>query len=520
MDLDDLLFLFARLLKEDEEARAAIAGRYQYIMVDEFQDTNLVQAEIVRLLARDHQNIMAVGDEAQSIYSFRGASFRNIMDFPKNFPGTQIIRLEENYRSTQPILDLTNFIISQAREKYDKKLFTRRQGKARPRIIPVATEAEQSLFVCARIRELMTAGIDLSRIAVLFRAARYSFNLEVELLRNNIDFVKYGGRKFLEKAHIRDLLAILRVLVNPSDGVSLTRVLLQLEGVGPRRAAEITAWVGGQRRLLTILEEYPGSAQIKARLAPLASLFSEVAAKVVSLKERIDRVWAFYQPIMVGRFDDYPERSNDINEFLRLAETYTNLNKLLADMALEPPDATGPGRNTSDRNQRLVLSTVHSAKGLEWHTVFVIWASNGRFPAIYASRAPDELEEERRLMYVAATRAEQNLYFIYPPDMDNFERSGLPLSRPGVSRFLADVPVNLIETGIEVSQTRKIKPGPLPEPPALPPADGFAPRDLVVHRSFGLGRVIRQMPDRKIRVDFDHFGPKTLHLDYAGLKKV
>jgi len=520
LDLDDLLFLFARLLREDEEVRSAIAGSYQYIMVDEFQDTNLVQAEIVRLLGQDHGNVMAVGDEAQSIYSFRGASFRNIMDFPNNFPGTRIIRLEENYRSTQPILDLTNYIISQAREKYDKKLFTRREDGRKPRLVPVASEAEQSLFICAKVRELMASGVDLPRIAVLFRAARYSFNLEVELLKHNIDFVKYGGRRFLEKAHIRDLLAILRVLANPGDGMSLTRTLLQLEGVGPKRASEIAVWIGGQRDRLMNLTEYPGSAKIQGSLTPLAGLFAATAGRGVSLKERIDKTWDFYRPIMENKFDDYPDRAYDIQEFLRLAEEYQSMSKLLADMALEPPDAAHSGSGPAGRGSRLVLSTVHSAKGLEWHTVFIIWASYGRFPAVYARRAPDDLEEERRLMYVAATRAEENLYFIYPPDTDSYTSPDFNLTRPGVSRFLADVPADLFSSGPERSGSVKVRTAPRPEPPAPPPAGGFSPNDRVVHRSFGLGRVIRQMSDRKVRVDFDHFGLKTLHLDYAGLKKV
>ena len=517
LDLDDLLLRFAELLRKDPEAREKIASRYQYIMVDEFQDTNLIQAEIVHLLGMDHQNVMVVGDEAQSIYSFRGASFRNIMEFPKRFLNVKIIRLEENYRSTQPILDLTNHIISRAAEKYEKKLFTRRKGGELPRIILLSTEKEQSFFICQKVRELVDSGVRPDEIAVLFRASRHSFGLEVELMRHEIDFVKYGGRRFLEKAHIKDLLAFLRTVNTPSDRVSLTRVLLQLEGIGAVSSAKIADWVGGKREQLLKLSEYPGTARVRKSLALLSSLFNQIGVKGVSLQERVSRTWEFYQPIMENKFpDDFPERIYDIEEFLRLSDGYRSLTRLLADMALEPPDAILSRPGADRAGERLVLSTVHSAKGLEWHTVFIIWATESRFPPPYGSRTPEELEEERRLMYVGATRARENLYFLCPLEA---ETGGAGLFRSGLSPFINDIPPELAVIGPKERETIPVKTN-SPGPPVPPPPGGFALNDRVEHRVFGLGRVVRLISAEKIQVDFDHFGIKTLLVDYAGLKHI
>ncbi|MBW2323352.1 MAG: ATP-dependent helicase, partial [Deltaproteobacteria bacterium] len=506
-DLDDLLLRSYELLNKDPEAREKIASRYQYIMIDEFQDTNLIQAEIVHLLGRDHKNVMAVGDEAQSIYSFRGANFKNIMEFPKRFPGTKIIKLEENYRSRQPILSLTNHIISRALEKYEKKLYTRRAGGDIPRIIPLSTEKQQSLFVCNKVRELVDSGVEPNRIAVLFRASRHSFGLEVELLRHDIDFVKYGGRRFLEKAHIKDLLALLRVVNTPSDRVSLARVLLQLDGIGSKTGAKIVDWVEGKRARLVKLAEYPGTARVQKSLAGLGALLNVIGARGFDLQERISQAWNFYRPVMENKFsDDYPDRIYDVEEFLRLAEGYRSLTRLLADMALEPPDASVSRSGSEHAGHRLVLSTIHSAKGLEWHTVFILWATEGRFPPPYARRTPEEVEEERRLMYVAATRAKENLFFLCPMEADS---EGSEFFSLRLSPFIADIPPGLAAMGPEREEikSREIN---FRGPPAVPPPGGFTLNDRVEHRVFGLGRVTRFISEDKIQVAFDHFGIKTL----------
>ena len=519
MDFDDLLLIFERLLSENEEARVAISGRYRYVMVDEYQDTNPVQARIIGHLG-GHGNVMVVGDDAQAIYSFRGASFRNIMDFPQSFPGTRVVRLEENYRSRQSILDLTNQIMARARERFDKRLFSQRHGGGRPVLKVTSTAKEQSRFISRKITDYLAEGVRLEEMAVLFRAASHSFDLEVELLRREIDFVKYGGRRFLESAHIKDLLSLLRVMANPGDVMSLTRVLLLMEGVGPKTSGRIVNWVGGSREKLPALPESGGGPKVQKALAPLAALFAKAAAKGVGLEERVDRAWEFYRPLMEAKFDDHPKRLVDVNEFLRLAGEYNSLVRFLADMALEPPNSSSPRPGGPDSGGRLTLSTVHSAKGLEWKVVFIIWAVEGRFPAMFAQNRPEELEEERRLMYVAATRAEDDLYFICPMESDGY--GGLP---PRVSRFLSDVPPDLLAQ--EKDEPEGFRFGRPPDddapsrlwPTGPPVVDGFGPGDRVSHPVFGLGRVVRLMDHSKIRVDFDHFGAKTLHIEYAGLKQ-
>ncbi|MBF0528276.1 MAG: UvrD-helicase domain-containing protein [Deltaproteobacteria bacterium] len=525
-DFDDLLISLARLLKEDSDARREIASNYQYIMVDEYQDTNPVQAEIVHLLGRDHTNVMVVGDDAQSIYSFRGATFQNIMQFPALFPGTKVIRLEENYRSRQPILNLTNHIIARAKEKYDKKLFSRLEGGPKPTMAVLPSSKAQSLFVCQEIKDLMAKGLKPGRMAVLFRAASHSFDLEVELMRHDIEYVKYGGRKFLESAHIKDMLSLLRVVANPGDAISLTRILLMLDGVGPKAAAQIVEWVGGQREALLTLDRFQGREAVKTALRPLATLMKDMAPAGVGLHERVDMAWAYYRPLMENKYDDHPTRMIDLKEFLRLSTEYTSMISFLADMALEPPNAFSPKGQAAQEADVLTLSTVHSAKGLEWEAVFVIWATEGRFPAFYAQNNPEDLEEERRLMYVATTRAKEQLYLICPLEIDENRYSA---GFPQISRFLGDVPPRLLTNPSDRishqaeehsdqekprAQAAKTK-----KPSAPVVTDGLTAGDKVIHPVFGRGRVLSLLSGRKIRVDFDHYGDKTLHLDYAGLKK-
>lgn len=547
MDFDDLLVKLAELLRDDESVRKIISSKYRYIMVDEYQDTNPVQAEIIQYLSQVHGNVMVVGDDAQSIYSFRGATFRNIMDFPEMFSGARVIKLEENYRSRQPILSLTNHIISQAREKYEKKLFTRREGGAKPNLITFETSKEQSLFVCRKIREYAARGVPYKDMAVLFRAASHSFDLELELLRHDIDFVKYGGRKFLESAHIKDLLAILKITATPGDVVSMNRALLLLDGIGPKSAGEIAGWIEGSRERLTRLEDYPARGKVKKSLQPLAELLESTAVRNTPFMARIDRTIAFYQPILETKFDDYPSRQKDIDEFHRMAEKYSSMTRFLTDMTLDPPNASVSGAETTPEGERLTLSTVHSAKGLEWKVVFILWASEGRFPAGYALKKPEDLDEERRLMYVAATRAEDHLYMLCPLESGDYY-SMVTLPRP--SRFL-DAPRGLIHFGEKSEETadapasgtvfgsydygrsetetmkRTARKSPKRVKRETPHTQRekrvddteFNPKDRVVHPVFGLGRVIQSMGGGKIRVDFDNFGIKTLHLEFAGLKR-
>jgi DNA helicase II / ATP-dependent DNA helicase PcrA len=438
MDYDDLLLEGRRLLSEHEEVRRRLSERYRYIMVDEYQDTNRLQAELVRLLAFTHKNVMAVGDDCQSVYSFRGADFRNIMDFPKLFPGAKIIKLEENYRSTQPILDLANAVIAEAREKYTKCLFSRQPDGARPRLYRAGTENEQSRLVVEQVRLLNQQGMPLSRMAVLFRAAFHSFDLEIELVRANLPFMKFGGFKFMESAHIKDLLAYLKVVANPRDSMSWHRLLTLAPGVGRATAGKFTdrikegftleeacAWLKGRRQ---------------AELKDLAEVLDLVKDKGQTLMSRLNLALSHYEPLMQSRFDDYPKRLRDLEHLLTITARYSELRSFLNDLTLEPPASLADV--TQPTHDYLTLSTIHSAKGLEWEAVFILWAADGRFPAYYAMEKDEEEEEERRLMYVAITRAKHNLAVIFPA-VSYTKSLGMTYNAP--SRFIAGLPRSLLE---------------------------------------------------------------------------
>ena len=442
-DYDDLLLKLRDLLAERRDVAERLSTELRFMMVDEYQDTNRLQAEIVERLAATHRNVMAVGDDAQSIYSFRGADFRNIMDFERRFPGARVVALEENYRSTQPILDLANAVIERAAERYTKVLRTRLAEGEAPVLVQAETENFQSRFVTQRILELREEGVPLADVAVLFRSSFHSFDLELELARADLPFVKRGGFKFVEAAHVKDTIAHLRVSANPLDTVSWLRILLLLEGIGPKTAGEMVEAVtaaGGSTTALRSAGRRPGSVKELERLgALLAALAAERPPPAVAL----ERVMAHYEPILRRVHpDDHPRRQKDLEHLVTIASRYRSLEAMLTDFALEPPsDAVGGVLADAPDEDRLTLSTIHSAKGLEWHAVFVIWAAEGKFPAPYSVLDEAELEEERRLFYVAITRAKRLLYVCYP--IQFFERgSGLAFGRP--SRFVADVPEPLL----------------------------------------------------------------------------
>lgn len=444
LDYDDLLTKLRELLQTHPEVADRLSHTFRYIMVDEYQDTNRLQAEIVRLLAHAHDNVMAVGDDAQSIYSFRGATVRNILEFPKLFPGTKLIKLEENYRSTQPILDLSNEIILQAKESYSKNLFTRRAQGIRPILVEAESERYQSRFVAQKILELREQGVGLADIAVLFRSSFHSFDLELELNRRNIPFIKRGGFKFIETTHIKDVLAHLRIIANPQDAVSWHRVLLLLEGVGPKSSETILTHVLGGPNQAQRLVEYPTRGVMAGELKKLAAVLSEVTTPGLKPAEQVETVVRYYLPILKRTHrDDFPKRQKDLEHFTVITERYRSLDRLLSDMALEPPSNSVGDILATDQEEEglLTLSTIHSAKGLEWHSVFIIWAVEGRFPSLY-NKDEDEIEEERRLMYVAATRAKENLFISYPINI--FDRAtGMVLSKP--SRFLDGISRQILQ---------------------------------------------------------------------------
>ncbi|HMK37479.1 MAG TPA: ATP-dependent helicase [Desulfomonilaceae bacterium] len=433
MDYDDLLVNTIRLLEEYPHVREETSRKWQHILVDEYQDTNQLQARIVRLLADTHDNVMVVGDDSQSIYSFRGADFRNIMDFPNLFPGTKIVRLEENYRSTAPILRVTNSIIERAATGYRKSLFTRRNGGPLPLAVRCFSERDQSKFVLQAVKELRDHAVPLCEIAVLFRAGFHSFDLEGELTRNNISFVKYGGFKFLESLHIKDVLAHLKVLKNPKDRLSWNRMLKLLPGVGAKTAGKLSNTI--IEKGLSLDSAKAGSdKKYRKELENLIRLVSDLLSHRGPISEKVEMVNQYYFPYLKEKYDNYPKRMRDLEQLADLTVSYRSLNRFLNDMALEPPDEDGTGIDT--KNNSLVLSTIHSAKGLEWHTVVVIWAVEGRIPSPMAS-TPEEMEEERRLLYVATTRAKHNLVIVAPDHFLDRRMGHVPVK---LSRFFAEIP--------------------------------------------------------------------------------
>jgi DNA helicase II / ATP-dependent DNA helicase PcrA len=446
---DDLLVRLREALENSAEMREQLSDQYRYIMVDEYQDTNKLQAQIVKLLTTGHDNVAVVGDEFQSIYSFRGASHKNMLDFPKMFPAAQIIKLEENYRSTQPILDVANAIIEDVKESYKKRLFSRIEGGEPPVVVSARDENEQSRFVTQRIDELRAAGVPLNEIAVLFRSSSHSFDLEIELGKQGIPFRKFGGIKFAESAHIKDALAFLRVVVKPSDTLSWFRALKLIEHVGDATVYQILEHLGVERKefrstrtkegLFKKLHRFPAKASYRAQLVRLTRVFTTVLESK-SPGEQLAAVLRFYRPLLRARYDDSQRRGRDLEHLQAIAKRYKTTAKLLDDVALDPTEAT-EGSAVRRGSGFVTLSTVHSAKGLEWDSLFVIWMTDGWFPSNRFRDEFDDLEEERRLLYVATTRARRELHFVYPLNVYRFADNDFA---PALSRFLEPIPTAIL----------------------------------------------------------------------------
>jgi DNA helicase-2/ATP-dependent DNA helicase PcrA len=446
---DDLLVRFREALENSQVLREQLSDQYRYIMVDEYQDTNKLQAQIVKLMTTRHDNVAVVGDEFQSIYSFRGASHRNMLEFPKLFPKAQIIKLEENYRSTQPILNVANSIMEDVKESYKKRLFSTIEGGESPVVVSARDENEQSRFVAQRIDELREAGTALNEIAVLFRSSSHSFDLEIELGKQGIPFRKFGGMRFAESAHIKDALSFLRVTVKPSDTLSWFRMLKLIDHVGDATVYQILEYLGVERRdfrsartkeaLFKKLHRFPGRASYQTQLVRLARVLTTVSESKTP-GDQLSAVLRFYRPLLKNKYDDAQRRGRDLEHLQTIAKRYKNSAKLLEDIAIDPSDAVdgNAGRRTTGF---VTLSTVHSAKGLEWDHLFIIWMTDGWFPSNRFQDEFDDLEEERRLLYVAATRAKSDLTFVYPvnvyrgPEADN---------TPALSRFLEPIPHDVL----------------------------------------------------------------------------
>ena len=415
LDYDDLLLFWHGLLA-DPAAGARVRERFDHVLVDEYQDTNVLQAEIVSRLRPDGSGVTCVGDDAQAIYGFRAATVRNILDFEQRFAGAQVRTLTRNYRSTAPILAATNALIAEAAERRDKQLWTERHDGGRPVLATCRDEDEQTQWLCERILEHREQGIELKRQAVLFRAQHHSMALEMELSRRNIPFHKYGGLRFVEMAHVKDLVCFLRLAENPRDATAGLRVLGLVPGVGPRTAATLIATLGAAGGDFSAWAGARVPEPARAVWPAVVELFATLAAAGPGdVPAQVHAVRSLYGPLLERRYDNAQARLRDLEQIEALAGRAQNRSQFLVELALDPPSYTqelaGPPLLDEDY---LVLSTMHSAKGLEFDVVYVIHAADGNIPSDMATGSAAEIEEERRLFYVACTRAREQLYVSHP----------------------------------------------------------------------------------------------------------
>ena len=544
LDYDDLLFELEDLLKGDPEAgREGLAERfrerYRYIMVDEYQDTNRVQARLVRLLAGEAGNVMAVGDDAQSIYAFRGADVRNILDFPKLFPGTRVIRLEENYRSTQPVLDVANAVLAPASEGFRKNLFTTKENTPktpRVRLVRPMSDLTQANVVAARVEELLDR-YQAKEIAVLFRAGYQSYHLEVALSKRGIKFRKYGGLRYAEAVHVKDVVAFVRLAINPLDMPSFERVAGLSKGVGTKTAEKIyhVAAQGDFDALRKACTKYPD-------LWSDMLLLDKLREHNLTPAELIEMVIEHYTPRLQAIFpDDWPRRQQGLSELAHIASAYTDLEQFVADLSLETPEDDA---DEFDEAGRVVLSTIHSSKGLEWDAVILLDLVEDRFPSRHALVRPEDFEEERRLMYVACTRAREDLELFVPATLYSRQNGGNEPATP--SPFVRELPFSALEewqegyTGRISKRSTSFAGDPafsrpsldIPRelanpnagrvkgvfpPPVIPEAKGDraaskggAGCGYCRHKVFGRGKIVEQLPPDKCRVNFPGFGLKVI----------
>ncbi len=415
LDFDDLLLYWAQLVS-DVAIAAELSKRFDHILVDEYQDTNHLQAEILRGMRTTSDNIMVVGDDAQSIYRFRGATVRNILDFPDQFPGTRVVTLEQNYRSTTSILETANRVIAQAKERYTKDLWSDRGGGQTPRLVTCRDEAQQDDYVIERVLSHYEQGIPLRRQAVLFRAGHLSDSLELELTRRNIPYHKYGGLRFLEAAHVKDLVAFLRIMENPRDELAWSRVLELFDGIGPVTATRVTDHVAANRndpRSVGTFDAPPAAREVMTSFARLIEELAPMGVNEPSVQ--VERIRRFYDPLLERTYENPAARKRDLISLEQIASGYRSRRQFLVDLQLNPPTSTSDlaGALMKDEDW-LVLSTIHSAKGCEWDVIYLIHAADGFLPSDMSTGSEEEIEEELRLTYVALTRARDFLYVTWP----------------------------------------------------------------------------------------------------------
>ncbi len=562
LDYDDLLFVLEDLLRSSPEALAYCRHRHRYIMVDEYQDTNPVQARIAGLVAGlapdgrqsgEGGNIMVVGDDAQSIYAFRGADVRNILRFPELFPGTKVIRLEENYRSVQPVLDLSNAVLEQASEGYAKRLFTRREGGLKPAVVRPMSDRSQASLVAARLVELSRTYAP-GDIAVLVRAGFHAYPLEVALNKLGLPFRKYGGIRYTEAAHIKDVMSFVRLVLNPLDFTAFSRMAGLSKGVGAKTCLKIyqTASSGDSEALNKALARFPDLAADLACIDAARRMQTPPATLLSGMVEH-------YAPRLELLYpDDYPRRLQGLEQLVQIASAYNDLDLLVADLSLEDP--AGTAGEDLEREEAITISTIHSAKGLEWAAVLILDLVEERFPSRHAMVRPEDFEEERRLMYVACTRAKEVLELYVPASVyDRGSGGSIPAApSPFVREFSPALYTELQEgyTGGLVEkravQNGRGAAGLVPRRNAAPArgealrlqtqacasteapqeeddlsgtlgkgaAPEFSPAQcgFCRHRIFGRGKIVQHIPPDKYRVNFPGIGLKVIMAAYLSLE--
>ena len=511
LDYDDLLFRLEELLLEHQDLKSSLAEDYTHVMIDEFQDTNLVQGRLAQLLGGEEQNLMAVGDEAQSIYSFRGATVNNILQFQQAFPAARIIKLEQNYRSTQPILHLSNQILENAREKFEKRLFSERTTGPKPQILRSISDQTQARVVLDKISSLQDT-YQLKDIAVLFRAGFQSYPLEVLLNRSGLIYQKFGGIKFSEAAHIKDVLAFLKLVQNPADLPSWQRCLALVPGIGAKTSIKLYNCLFETNKSY-LQRTCKNNQELTQVLDLLESLRQDRPAPLQALEQILE----YYQPKLQSIYpDDYPKRQAGLEQLGQISSGYADLEQFLADLSLEAPDQDTEHQDYQDR---LTLSTVHSAKGLEWPVVFILDLVEDRFPSKHAASDPHSMEEERRLFYVACTRAKDYLGLYVPETLQNRYKS---ISEPvSSSPFVQELyPENFDE--FREHYSGQLQPRKKMQSVRTPDNETVSsqPQDLgfCQHRIFGRGKVVRFVPPNKYQVNFPNFGLKMVVQDYIQLE--
>jgi DNA helicase-2/ATP-dependent DNA helicase PcrA len=415
LDYDDLLLYWAQMVAEPVLA-AEIGARFDHILVDEYQDTNVLQASILLALKPQGRGLTVVGDDAQSIYAFRGATVRNILDFPAHFdPPAKVVTLEQNYRSTQSILAAANGVIGLATEQYSKELWSNKTSGERPQLITVRDETDQAGFVVEQVLERREMGIRLKSQAVLFRASHHSATLEIELVRRNIPFVKFGGLKFLESAHIKDVLSVLRWIENPRDRVAGFRVMQLIPGIGPKTSAQVLDSIALSQDVMMGLQESHVPSGAAESWQGFLEMAESLHQRAVPWPSEFETISNWYQGHLERLYEDAQVRQIDIEQLTKIAATYPSRQRFLTELTLDPPDATSDESGAPQRDEDyLILSTIHSAKGQEWTSVTLLNAVDGCLPSDLATGNENEIEEERRLLYVAMTRAKEHLQIVVP----------------------------------------------------------------------------------------------------------